>query len=483
MCGKKKDCNCSDTGSAHAEQLVIPASLVAAADARLAESGYTPPDRFDAVLTVEGVRTTDRRRIEANGLSWRNLPWNIMAQFNNDGHRGAAIVGNVETVTREPWAGVDGAYLIKGNGTFDLNTIEGKRAATMVDNQTLRFGSIDLESLKSEFIMLDEEGQVYDGDIWDLFFGAEEELDFYENHVLGRIMGYTLVPMSAFPQAVIVPEGAAMDIPKPFESGHHPAKPLLASAVRVPDNIPSKWFTDPELDGPTSLMIENNGHVFGHIALWDTCHIGFQDKCINPPKSEHDYAYFKQGKIETVNDEGETELCPIGHITYNTGHAEASGALSDAVAHYDNTGTVAADIAVGEDDFGIWFNGVLRSTLDADDIRAVRAAPLSGDWRRARGGGLELVAALSVNVPGFPIVASAGMVEGEQVSLRAAAVTRTDPIKVLAREVRGLKKLIEPLRPSIVAALQERVGQPEPKPKLVSLGELRRRVNSESQAS
>jgi hypothetical protein len=41
---------------------------------------------------------------------------------------------------------------------------------------------------------------------------------------------------------------------------------------------------------------------------------------------------------------------------------------------------------------------------DADEaaVRAMRAAPLSGDWRRI-GGNLEMVAALHVNTAGFPI--------------------------------------------------------------------------------
>jgi hypothetical protein len=65
--------------------------------------------------------------------------------------------------------------------------------------------------------------------------------------------------------------------------------------------------------------------------------------------------------------------------------------------------------------FGIWFAGALRPCLAKEDIRALRAAPLSGGWRQIDGN-LELVAALTVNVPGFPIVA-ANQRRGEQVSL------------------------------------------------------------------
>jgi hypothetical protein len=44
----------------------------------------------------------------------------------------------------------------------------------------------------------------------------------------------------------------------------------------------------------------------------------------------------------------------------------------------------------------------LRPHLSDEDIREFRAAPLSGDWRRIAGR-LELVGALSVNTPGFPV--------------------------------------------------------------------------------
>jgi hypothetical protein len=52
-----------------------------------------------------------------------------------------------------------------------------------------------------------------------------------------------------------------------------------------------------------------------------------------------------------------------------------------------------------------WFAGALRPGLAKEDMRTVRAAPLSGGWRQIDGN-LELVAALAVNLPGFPIVAA-----------------------------------------------------------------------------
>src|SRR4029079_5159745 len=87
---------------------------------------------------------------------------------------------------------------------------------------------------------------------------------------------------------------------------------------------------------------------------------------------------------------------------FKTGHADMSVNPRIAADHYDNTGTVAADVRAGEDQFGIWVVGALRQHLTDEDIRAFRAAPLSGDWRRIAGK-LELVGALGVNTPGFPV--------------------------------------------------------------------------------
>jgi hypothetical protein len=108
----------------------------------------------------------------------------------------------------------------------------------------------------------------------------------------------------------------------------------------------------------------------------------------------------------------------------NTGHAPHDVSAHSAAAHYDNTGAAVADVAVGEDAHGIWFAGRLRPGTPAQQRDTLAAAALSGDWRGIRGN-LELVAALAVNVPGFPVprvsLAASG---GQQTSLVAAGIVR-----------------------------------------------------------
>ena len=57
---------------------------------------------------------------------------------------------------------------------------------------------------------------------------------------------------------------------------------------------------------------------------------------------------------------------------------------------------------IGEDEYGIWFAGALRPDATPEQVRKLRAASVSGDWRNM-GSGLELVAALAVNQPGYPL--------------------------------------------------------------------------------
>jgi hypothetical protein len=133
----------------------------------------------------------------------------------------------------------------------------------------------------------------------------------------------------------------------------------------------------------------------------------------------------------------------VGPITLGTGHAGLSLAARPAAEHYDHTGAAVADVATGEDAFGIWFAGALRPNLEPSRVRELRASALSGDWR-AVGGALELVALLAVNTPGFPIPRVTTRFEAEhQMALVAAGIPGNE-----------VPDLDEP----VVAALTDEVG-------------------------
>ena len=216
---------------------------------------------------------------------------------------------------------------------------------------------------------------------------------------------------------------------------------LVASAGRT---LPGAWFGDPNLQGPTPLTVTDEGQVYGHIATWGVCHIGLGlsigrgDQCVTAPNSASNYAYFRTGVVDT--DLGQIA---VGHLTMGTGHASLSVKAQAAAEHYDNTGTVVADVAVGEDAHGIWFAGALRDGLTDEQVRAFKSSSLSGDWRTI-GGSYEMVGALSVNVPGFPIprLALAASGSGDEALVAAGIVERKDVVEVPLSEVVSVADIV-----------------------------------------
>jgi hypothetical protein len=202
-------------------------------------------------------------------------------------------------------------------------------------------------------------------------------------------------------------------------------EPVVAAGA--PIHPPEEWFADPQLDGPTPLVVTKEGRVYGHLATWDVCHVaspGGPGICITAPHSNRGYSDFHTGTVLTAED----TLIGTGKITMGTGHAAHKLSATATAAHYDNTGTVVADIRAGEDMFGIWVAGALVPSATEEQARTLRSCPLSGDWREVAGS-LELKAALAVPVPGFPIPRPAGLVAsgGERLySLTASGMLAHD---------------------------------------------------------
>ena len=191
---------------------------------------------------------------------------------------------------------------------------------------------------------------------------------------------------------------------------------VVASANTELWKPPAEWFTNPRLQGYTGITVTDEGRVYGHAAPWGQCHIGFDDQCITLPE-EAEHSYFMTGEV--VCDDGSRQA--VGQITLGTGHAPLGYRAQRAAEHYDNTGVAVADVAVGNDEFGVWVAGSVRPSVEVSRVHELRASGrVSGDWRRI-GGALRLVGLLAVNVPGFPIPAThARVASGAPVALVAA---------------------------------------------------------------
>ena len=159
-------------------------------------------------------------------------------------------------------------------------------------------------------------------------------------------------------------------------------------------------FFRPEPKTPTPMTYEDDGSVYGHAAIWGSCHRGFLggqfEQCVTPPRSATNYEQFHQGYVQTR----EGERVAIGKITFDTDHAPLTADVVAASRHYDNTGSVGALARASNGRQGIWISGVLQPDLPTSALVSLRANPISGDWRLMRGN-LEMVAALAVPVNGF----------------------------------------------------------------------------------
>lgn len=189
-------------------------------------------------------------------------------------------------------------------------------------------------------------------------------------------------------------------------------------------------FRDPHLGQLTPIQVDKSGRVFGHLAGWKTNHIGMPG-AVKPPRSATGYKYFHQSVVPTT--EGDL---PVGHLTLGTGHAGQGDAMT-AASHYDNTGAQVASVRAGEDQFGIWVAGRVHPGTDDMQRQTLRRSSLSGDWRKivdpdSGRASMELVAALAVNVPGFPIPRTEQLVAAgnEPTMLVAAGIVRNGPVTV-----------------------------------------------------
>lgn len=374
-----------------------------------------PGDTWEGVLAVEDTPTGDGRMMQAGSLRWEGLPLPLRWVREDEGeHRGAIVVGRILEIWR------DGSE-IRARGDFDAGSDDGREAARQVAEMLTRGVSVDLDDVDMEIRLagdvLDEMEQPIpddpdedmadedrtrdaDGRVTVMEFKSDDELSVFTD---ARIRAATIVATPAFVEAQLTmakhdDETAAVDEDQADDTAPDAEDDDELVAGSAPTAPPAAWFADPKLSGPTPVTISTDGRIFGHVATWGTCHTAYAHECVTPPASRSAYAYFRTGAVRT--DDGQTVA--TGRITLDTNHAGRRLGAADTSAHYEHTGRAGADVAAGEDAYGIWIAGAVRPGLSDDEIRTLAASPLSGDWRRI-GGALELVHVLAVNSPGFPV--------------------------------------------------------------------------------
>ncbi len=174
-----------------------------------------------------------------------------------------------------------------------------------------------------------------------------------------------------------------------------------ASAIDAPELPPADWFAEPDrVPDIGAIEITDQGRIFGLLAPANVAHRGYPDRRITVPMGNVDYS--RWACRQTICAGG--ARVATGPITMECGHAGLEAKTAAAADHYDNSCSIVASVAIGENRHGVWIAGALMPDLPAGRVARILACQLSGDWRphRDRPGMREFVAALLVPVPGFP---------------------------------------------------------------------------------
>lgn len=332
----------------------------------------------DQPIALVGSPTSDRRMLAADiDLSFRAFPLPLMwCKQSKEGHADSYTIGVIES------ARIDGDKVLASG--YLLNTPEADEAAYQ-NSHGVSNPSVDLAA--AEYTYVDDDGIPVE-DVWDYMETAEKMPVLMITKA--ELIGTTLVSTPAFDTRLSLnPDRESRDIA------------LVASAAEEfrPRVYERRLFDNPALSGPTLPTMDDDGRIYGHLAVFGQCHRSIQTECVMVPRSPSGYAHFHTSPAVRL-DSG--EQLPVGRLTVGTGHADPRLGPAPAAAHYDNTGACFALVRVGEDRHGIWFSGVAAPWATAEQIEQGLSSPLSGDWRNF-GQGLDLVAALAVNTPGFSV--------------------------------------------------------------------------------
>jgi hypothetical protein len=400
--------------------------------------------KFRTMLAPIGLSTGDGRRFAVGGISLADLPMPFeWARTREGGHDGAISVGSIKEATvlsvkdavKGEWISADAvkgmdsamtAVWARGEMYDDADReVMPRLAEDVAEAMHLMAGgtlgpSVDLDSFEGVPVLEGTDEPV----TWEIIeeyyeeHGEEPKLELLITE--GRVRAATLVSIPAFAET-----SRPLEL-LPAEDGEAAATTeelaaLIASTAT--DTRPSVAAFDlPQLAGPTPITFDwDKGLVFGHIATWKTCHVGYADVCVTAPKDEAGgYAWFNRFPVET--EDGGTVWA--GRITLGGRHAALSLNASATMAEYD-VKTVAAHVRAYEDEHGIVVAGVIEPNLTASERVTLDRRKVSGDWRETPGG-LSLVEVLALSPgprahaePGFPVPGTFSH-NGRQTALTAA---------------------------------------------------------------
>lgn len=377
--------------------------------------------RFRTLLAPVGVSTGDGRRFAEGGISLAETPFALeWVRQREGGHDGAVgvgavqetFVGTVAEALADDWIGAERAGSMPsdmvgvwGRGEFfdDIDREQMPRLAEDVATAMHLIGegtlgpSVDLDTFEGVPVAAGSNVPMTEAefDAHLLATGEEPKLELLITQ--GRVRAGTLVSIPAFAET-----SRPLEL-IPNEQGA-PALALIAS-IGVAERRTAAAFSR-VLIGPTPITYDHEtGQVYGHIATWQVCHVGYSDVCVTAPRDPGggDYASFNRYPVET-----EDGVVWAGRITVGGRHASLSATASGAIAEHDGK-RVAGYVRAYEDEFGIAVAGVIEPGIGPDDLSVLSRRKVSGDWRETAAG-LSLVEVLALapgprqhSEPGFPV--------------------------------------------------------------------------------
>jgi len=423
--------------------------------------------RWRHLLAPVGVPTGDGRRFAAGSITHRELPlalkWQRSDEPGHDTSVSVASIDSIEVGDGEVWG--EGEWFDDIDAQAMPRLAEDVAEAMHLYNKGVLGPSVDAGSATATEVDA-ATGEPFTDEQWmEIMEGGEmpaTEILFsaYE------IAAATLVPIPAYaetgqaaandsepaeeepadgddgegecPDGQHLVDGECVPIeedePAPADTVAAAARFALVASAPVLD---ASLFDDPQLSEVTPFTYDpETGRVFGHLATFDTCHVGYKSMCVAPPESVTDYAMFHRYPLNTTAGLVAAGRLTTGHGKTGTGcthagcrnlddHACTELDFAGAVAHHDGMRQLAhVRVGVDETNNAIWFAGVATGDLTPDDVRVMSRREVSGDWRDYAGT-LELgeILALASADPGFPLP-HAAVRDGRQVALVAAAPVR-----------------------------------------------------------
>lgn len=353
------------------------------------------------VLAMMDKTTGDHRRLNSEGGTSRDLPLTIRTQMAASfGHDGAVPSGALFEATFDPDTGI-----LSGEGFLGDDEM-GLKTAYWISTQIMNKNSVDLAEIKAQWVE-------------DLTSG-----DYWVEFVQWALAATTIVATPAFAEAyATIPTDEEMTaaLGDPMEAlvvtfAEAPTISVFGvmdfeNEVTADGSVKPAFdaFHTPEAAKPQKLLVTEDLRVSGHLALWQSCHDGFDAKCVKVPAPPDQYASFNKPGVLT--DRGIVATGPIFALGGHRSLLGKSSAEAEAQA-YGGIENAWADVRVTPGVLGPWVSGIVRPGTDPNVIYAARASRISGHWK-----GDKLKAIVSVNAEGFDVPGDGEMVASYEWSI------------------------------------------------------------------